>query len=180
MTENPYTAPQSAPELVSEPELNSSELASRWARLGASILDVLVITVVAIPIIGLAFYFGINSASKTLGVWFYDFSESADSPLWQAINCIFAVLVYIAINGYLLVKSGQTIGKKALSIQIVDYQTNQLLSVGKVIGLRYVVTQVLYNIPFFSLIDILFIFGSEKRCIHDYIARSKVIKKPHG
>ena len=144
MTENPYTAPQSAPELVSEPELNSSELASRWARLGASILDVLVITVVATPIIGLAFYFGINSASKTLGVWFYDFSESADSPLWQAINCIFAVLVYIAINGYLLVKSGQTIGKKALSIQIVDYQTNQLLSVGKVIGLRYVVTQVLY------------------------------------
>ena len=50
----------------------------------------------------------------------------------------------------------------------------------RVIGLRYVVTKVLYNIPFFALIDILFIFGSEKRCIHDYIARSKVIKKPHG
>ena len=177
MTENPYTAPQATPELAPAPETLHTELASRWARLGASFIDFFVMLFVAIPIIGLAFYYGINSESETLEGWIYDLDEATDSFLWQAISSILLILVYIAINGYFLVKSGQTIGKKVLSIQIVDYQTNHLLSAGNVIGIRYVVTQILYNIPIFTIIDILFIFGTEKRCVHDIFAKSKVIKK---
>ena len=30
-------------------------------------------------------------------------------------------------------------------------------------------------IPFYGLIDILLIFGSDRRCIHDYLAGTKVV-----
>ena len=31
-------------------------------------------------------------------------------------------------------------------------------------------------IPGYGLVDVLFIFGAERRCLHDYIARTKVVE----
>ena len=184
MTENPYTAPQSAPELVSEPELNSSELASRWARLGAAFLDGLIVSIIVFPAIFLIGFFSLSSDLQGLERLSSSFQLTSTSIFWQVINLFIGILSYIAINGYFLVKSGQSIGKKILNIQIVDYTTNQLLPPSKVLGMRYALIQALYNIPvvgsLFAFIDMLFIFGNEKRCLHDSIAHSKVIKKPHG
>lgn len=181
MNENPYTAPQSAPELAPAPQYQDTELASRWARLGASIIDALVMMVTAVPLIFLVIYFVIMKESQTSESLLNNFQTASESILWNMVNALIGITVYVAINGYFLVKSGQSIGKKALGIQIVDYHSNQLLPASKVLGMRYVLTQVLSNIPFvgslFSLVNVLFIFGSEKRCIHDLMANSKVIKK---
>jgi hypothetical protein len=41
----------------------------------------------------------------------------------------------------------------------------------------YFVNSFLGNvIPFYAFIDILVIFGSEQRCIHDYLAGTKVVE----
>lgn len=182
MTENPYTAPQASPELAPAPGLlPPTELASRWARLGASIIDGIIAGIIIFPVVILISALSVVPGLQDTGDWATNLQLSASSLISQAINAVIGLVVYIAINGYFLVKSGQSIGKKALSIQIVDYETNQLLPLGRVIGMRYALVHALNNVPFvgsfFGLVNVLFIFGNEKRCLHDLIANSKVIKK---
>ena len=102
-----------------------------------------------------------------------------DSVAGTIIATVVGILLYIAINGYLLVKYGQSVGKKIVGIRVIDSQTYQLLSFGKVVGIRYVAITLLTQIPFigglFGLIDVLFIFSADKRCIHDLMAGSIVI-----
>ncbi len=47
------------------------------------------------------------------------------------------------------------------------------------LGLRYLPTQVIVAIPvvgaLYALVDALFIFGAEQRCLHDLIAGTKVV-----
>jgi uncharacterized RDD family membrane protein YckC len=92
---------------------------------------------------------------------------------------IVSFIVFFAINYRFLVSNGQTIGKKVLEIKIVDLNGNvpqfqpQLL-------IRYAVYLLPGQIPMvgqlFSLINVLFIFSAEKRCIHDLVAKTKVVQ----
>ena len=50
------------------------------------------------------------------------------------------------------------------------------VSVSRVILLRNVLNGLLGMIPFYGLIDVLFIFGDARRCVHDHIADTIVIK----
>jgi uncharacterized RDD family membrane protein YckC len=92
------------------------------------------------------------------------------------------------LNGYLLTTRGQTIGKLLTKIQIVDVQSGDLLPFLRVYVYRYLWTlplllvvilipgpadDLLVNVVY--LIDALLIFGSDRRCLHDYIAGSKVV-----
>lgn len=90
------------------------------------------------------------------------------------------MIIFLLLHGYLLATRGQTIGKMLLGVRIVDYNTDQLLSFGKLIGLRVVPVWMVSLIPFAGgclvLIDTLFIFGNERRCIHDLIAGTKVVQ----
>jgi uncharacterized RDD family membrane protein YckC len=82
------------------------------------------------------------------------------------------------LNWRLLERSGQTIGKKALGMKIVDL-SGALPPFGKLVALRYVLPILIAQIPFlgglFALADALFIFGAERRCIHDYLAGTRVV-----
>ncbi|MEJ2647427.1 MAG: RDD family protein, partial [Sedimentisphaerales bacterium] len=75
---------------------------------------------------------------------------------------------------------GQTIGKALLSTKIVDLKGN-IPNFGKIILLRYFLFGLLAQIPFigglFNLADALFIFGPERRCMHDYFAGTVVINE---
>ncbi len=85
---------------------------------------------------------------------------------------------FIVINGKLLICNGQTIGKKALGIKIVD--TNGNLPEKQHLIKRYGVYFLPGQIPvigqIISLINVLFIFGPEKRCLHDLLGDTIVIK----
>lgn len=79
----------------------------------------------------------------------------------------------------LLSTRGQTIGKKIMRIRIVKQETlenggfaTNVLMRGIVPGLIGLVP---YVGPLFSIVDKLFIFGEERRCIHDLIAGTIVI-----
>jgi len=86
--------------------------------------------------------------------------------------------MFLIINGWILYKHGQTIGKKILNIKIVDLNDN-LPEMFASYGLRYFIPALFQLIPFIGwiipFIDVLFIFGKNRRCIHDYLAGTKVI-----
>ncbi len=143
------------------------DLASRWARLGAAIVDGIVIMIVYLPI---AFVFGV-----------LDFSDWETSPSIgnQALSSLLSIALYIAVNGYFLARNGQTVGKLALGIKIVRSNREQA-SFGRLIGLRYLPISILGNIPFLGgllvLVDVLLIFREEKNCLHDDIADTRVVR----
>lgn len=164
MVDDVYKTPNS--ELIQEPENKSSELASRWSRLGASIIDSLVISAFVFP---LMFFTG-GFRSVTTGV----------QPVWQYTLMIglAGIGVFLVLNYKLLSSYGQTIGKRALGIKIVDLDNN-LPSMKKHLLIRYAVYFLSGQVPLigqlFSFVNVLFIFGKQKRCLHDYIAGTRVI-----
>ncbi|MFK7737343.1 MAG: RDD family protein [Pirellulaceae bacterium] len=74
----------------------------------------------------------------------------------------------------LIASRGQSIGKFLCCIRIVR-TTGHLPGFFNGVLLRNWVRNLLCIIPFFGLIDILFIFGSAQRCIHDYLADTRVV-----
>ena len=163
MNNNVYEAPKA--ELI-ETSSNEGALASRWNRLWASMLDSLMIMAVTIP----TMYFtgGFDGISEGL----------SPSISYSLAVSFLAISVFAIINGKLLMNNGQTIGKKLLGIKIVDLEGN-LPTVKKQLLTRYATYMIPGQIPivgqFFVLFNILFIFGKQKRCIHDYIAGTKVV-----
>jgi uncharacterized RDD family membrane protein YckC len=178
-TNNLYAPPKSAvADLVSD---GDAELASRGSRLGAKIIDGLVIGLPLAPAYVRALP-SIMSAAKTAG-------RPNMSPLvaWAAIGQTgmpfyigsLIVMCLLAVTAVLVHRNGQTIGKKALKIKIVRKDGSRA-TLGRIFSLRYLVSTLITMIPavggLYGLVDILFIFGKPQRCIHDYIADTIVVK----
>lgn len=164
MNQNMYEPPKS--ELIDNDD-RASDLASRWARLGAAMID---------SLIGLAFSLPVLYIS---GAWDY-MSTGQTAPISiLAFNVVAGFIIFMALHGYLLKSKGQTIGKKLVGTAIVDMDGN-LPVFSKVVLLRYLPLSLISIIPlvgnFLALADSLFIFRKNKRCVHDLIAGTKVIK----
>lgn len=168
---DPYQTPESSLEELDQ--LDSSEintdgwsLASRWQRLGAwfidAILNGLAAMAVGLPLI----WIGIDYSLATLFV----------------LEWVVTYGLYLLINGYWMAKDGQTIGKKALGIYMVGNDSNRVVPLGSIVAKRYLPFWVIGSVPvignIISLINALFIFGQEKRCLHDLTAGTKVVAKP--
>ena len=148
---NLYAAPRSA---VIDVE-DEAELASRFQRLRAALIDVMIYVVAFLP-----------------------FAVFMGKP---AVGVSLSVLVFIGIvawNGVLLARHGQTIGKKATGIRIVRTDDSDA-SFSRLFFLRMILTWVIGSVPFvgplFSLVNVLFIFREDRRCIHDLICDTKVV-----
>ncbi|MGE5473876.1 MAG: RDD family protein [Ignavibacteriales bacterium] len=137
--------------------LNQHELAERWIRLLAKVIDK-----VLIILIGL------------LSVAIGSFDKSGNLMLILILIGLLGLLIYQA---YLLTVSGQTIGKKMMQIKIVTVKTEENGGFETNFVVRAVVNYFIAAIvPLYGIIDILFIFSSERRCVHDRLAGTKVIK----
>jgi uncharacterized RDD family membrane protein YckC len=68
----------------------------------------------------------------------------------------------------------------ALGIKIVKFDTGQNGGFVPNVLLRSIVNGLIGSIPFigalYALVDILFIFAEDRRCIHDHLAGTVVIK----
>ena len=88
-------------------------------------------------------------------------------------------VLFVAMNGYLLAKRGQTVGKWVVGTRIVYASNDGLPTLATTLGVRYGVVWLINLIPIvnnvFGLIDALFIFRRDRRCLHDLIAGTKVI-----
>ncbi len=158
---NPYAAPAARVVDEARAELVKS---SRLVRLGAVLLDSAVIVVPAI-LIAIAMP-GLGVKQSGLG------AEIALGALGLG------VIAFFIYQLYLLYANGQTLGKKLLGIKIVRSDGSRA-GFWRIVLLRYLVPGVIGAIPFvgflFGLADPLFIFGEEKRCIHDLFADTIVV-----
>lgn len=161
---NPYAAPSAR---LAEPAMDGElVLASRMARLGAVLIDSFVVMV---PVMIIAFAIGASSAQG-------DEMSSGSMALIGVFGL--AILAFCIYQLTMLYRHGQTLGKKLVGVRIVR-QDGSRASFGRIIGLRYFVPGLIGSIPFvgvlFSLIDPLFIFGDDKRCLHDRFADTIVV-----
>ena len=148
----------------------NNDLAGRGARLGAVIIDALII----FPIL-----FGI---AKATGFWDTMLPRLANGIPLSKEEHIIAFLVgqtlFLILNGSLLANHGQTIGKRIMKVKIVDMEGKQVGFL-KLYSLRYLVFSLISQIPvaggLLSLLNVLFIFGKERRCLHDRITGTKVV-----
>jgi uncharacterized RDD family membrane protein YckC len=88
-------------------------------------------------------------------------------------------LAVVFLQSYLLVTRGQSLAKIILKMRILRPDGSRV-SAGRIIGLRYFVPGLINGIPFvgwiFSLVNPLMIFRSSRRCLHDDIADTIVVK----
>jgi len=88
------------------------------------------------------------------------------------------ILIFFVLHGFLLQQFGQTLGKRIMGIAIVTMD-NQRPAFIQLIVWRYISQWLAGQVPvvgvFLRLADILAIFRPGHRCIHDHLARTKVI-----
>jgi len=163
MQPNPYQAPVEShgPALTQDGQV----LATRGARFWGSVIDGVASVVVVLPI---QWAFGVFSRAAAGGLPWLD----------QALWGVFGIVVWFVIQVAFL-RQGQTLGKRMIGTRIVDYTTGETPPVSHLVLWRYVPLAVVANIPvvgpFLAMIDPLFIFGSEQRCVHDLVAHTKVV-----
>ena len=172
--EKPSVFPYQPPAIpIVEVAEKDFELAGRGSRLGAYVMDsILVIFPVLIV-------FALGMGTEVLGI------GAREVPTDETMVNIFSIFIFLwfmalfVINMILLYQNGQTIGKRMLSIKIVrvDGSRAELL---RIIFLRALPTGLLSSIPaignLFFLIDALLIFQDSRRCLHDLIAGTIVIR----
>lgn len=166
---DPYRAPDA--HLVASS--SHHELADRWARLAAFLIDAVIALVVTLPLmLATGYWEAAFEAGRSGG---FGFMPLGTMVLWAVIGfALFAV-----IHGYPLHESGQTWGKKLLSIRIVDLQGNKP-PLGELLFKRYLPTHAIVNVPcvggLYALVDSLMIFRQDQRCLHDLIAGTRVVR----
>lgn len=183
LSENPYAAPTS--DLLAEsPDREGVVLASRLKRLGAVLLDLVVLggsQILVLFLVGLVI--GRNLVEELFATAPNDDLDMFATNLldWTVYAGLsIDATVFLVINGYLLASRGQTIGKFLMNIAIVSEDTHQVNPIGRLLILRYfpiyilqLVMYFLYSIVF--IIDAIFVFRKDRRTLHDMVAGTTVI-----
>jgi len=149
----------------------SARAGARLRRLAATVVDLLILGPVALFIM------------LATGV-----VESAEAWVMPQPIIRLTLLIlgsHLLLNGYLLLKAGQTIGKRLCALKIVDARSKnrvplwrqvlRLYGVAILAGLVALALTVDLGLAFY-LISLLSIFGKSQRCLHDYVAGTAVIR----
>ena len=159
---DPYQA-QNTPEV---------EAATRLSRLGAALVDLLV----AFAPLGCMVFL----------VPMLLLSGGSGAPLVFIVGTGVIALAVVVTQIVLLVRNGQTIGKKALGIRMIT-SAGEIPSLWRVFFLRWlpflvaaVVVELVVKVKgsgnVIYLVDVLLIFQPTRRCLHDLFADTHVIK----
>jgi len=159
-----YAPPQATVADVAD-ENRGPQLAGRVERLGAAILD----TVFQSLVLWLV------SLLTPYNPWD---AQGRDAWSFNAASVAIGVVIFLLLNGYLLATRGQTIGKILLKIRITR-PSGEAVSITR-LALRYgagfAAALVMVVVWVYSLIDCLMIFRESRRCLHDVIADTVVVK----
>lgn len=148
-----------------EPEAGGTSLATRWQRLGAVLID----TVASFLVIWLLARF------TPWNAW-----DQEPASLWEPApqGALIGAIVFLVLHGWLLLQHGQTLGKRAIGIRITasdgaKASPGQLL-VRYGVGFLTVIVPVVGQV--YAMVDALLIFRASRRCLHDLIAGTIVVK----
>jgi uncharacterized RDD family membrane protein YckC len=160
---NPYAPPRAVVRDIPDP-IGATDPADRGTRLGAAILDSIILgATVYLP---LMFVFIVRDRpAETAGIMVI---LASLLTLTGIVTWSWITIVYVKRNG-------QTIAKKIMGIRVVRAD-GSAASLGRVFWLRNFVNGLMSIIPLYGLIEILFIFGESRQCLHDRIADTIVVK----
>ena len=166
--ENPYAAPTSDP-IAPQTEQPGSKLAPLGDRFLGAIIDGLIGAAVGIPIWAGLYFLGTYSS----------FSEIGTISLWITLLVgILHFVLYMAVQWMPLQATGQTIGKKVAKTRIATMNGDKPTMTDLVFK-RYAFSNLISMIPFAGgiivWVDILMIFKTDRRCLHDLIAGTQVL-----
>jgi uncharacterized RDD family membrane protein YckC len=165
---NRYAPPTAIVEDV-VPEMSGGlVLAGRGTRLAAAIIDSIILFIPLILVIGL-----LGTVGALAGL-------DPDGLIVDAVlPFILGIGLFLLLNGSLLARRGQTIGKLLMKIRIVRTD-GSLATFGRVFGLRYALNGLIASVPFvgsvYGIVDALMIFRDSRQCLHDQIADTVVVK----
>jgi len=89
------------------------------------------------------------------------------------------LLIMLVIQGYLIAKSGQSIGKKLTKIKIVDAETGEKTSLMRAFTIRsvfFIFLNIIF-MPLSTIIDWAFGLGKKRQTVHDKLAKTQVVKQ---
>jgi uncharacterized RDD family membrane protein YckC len=160
---------------MSESSTAAVVLAPRWRRLAATLIDA-----VLVPTLTLALVMLTNVAEDA-----EDYTDRA----WMLHVLLLAVLSYLLLNGFTLSRRGQTVGKWLLGIMIAPAAalehpgtSPEPAPLWVLIGVRAWFFALLFVavVPWLAwlpLLDQLWILRKDRRCLHDLLCRTIVIRR---
>jgi uncharacterized RDD family membrane protein YckC len=157
---NPFAPPQAE---VADVPVAGPALAGRGSRLLAVIIDGAL----------MAGLFWLLSLVTSINVFS---GEASMSTL--VVNTALGFVLFLLVQGVLLVRHGQTVGKRMLGLRIVRRDGSRV-GAGRMLGLRYGLGWLINLVPvvggIYSLVDALLIFRASRLCLHDQIADTQVV-----
>ncbi len=154
-------------------EVTQPVLAGRVRRATATLIDAILVPALTIFLVMIT-----------------DVAEDAEDYIdntWVLWVLVLAIVSYLLLNGVSLYRNGQTLGKKAVGIQIAmsgDFDGGQtrLAPLWRLVCVRAVFFPLMYLIVvpwllLLPLLDHLMIFGKSRRCLHDWAAGTVVVLK---
>ncbi len=162
---NPYRAPEAVvADVAMAGELPLASLGDRF--LGA-LVDGLIMLALVLPIMFMGGYFQAAMSGEMPGIG------------TQLLYTLIGFVVFCAVQAYPLSQTGQTWGKRVMKTRIVDL-AGAKPSLATLLAKRYLPVQAAAAVPFVGnvlvLVDTLLIFRADRRCGHDLIAGTRVIK----
>lgn len=170
--DNPYAAPKAEVQDVATISVHNFELASRWRRLGGAFIDGTAVSLLGgiISVIG-ALVLGKGS----LEMLYNPSQEFAISVLTYLLGAV----AWFIVVGYLLITRAQSLGKWILGMKIVRSDGSRA-SVTRLFWVRTALPYAIYFIPIigfpFGLLNVLWIFGKSRQCLHDKMADTIVVR----
>ncbi|WP_285492029.1 RDD family protein [Actinomadura sp. NBRC 104425] len=149
-----------------------AELASRWARLGAAVVDSLLLSIVMLPIllplVNLRQMTGPSPNAPAI-----DRGQLAANLAYLAVAFLYYWLMHL--------RFGQTLGKMLLRTRVVRADTGGAISVGQAAG-RSAFFSILGGLcGCVGIVDVAWILWDErKQALHDKVAGTVVVKAPPG
>ena len=134
-------------------------LAERGQRLIASLID-------ASPIFVL----------QVLIRWVHSLGTVNNTVNTVVAGYLLLLFVYAIYQIAILVKDGQTIGKKIMHVKIVGVDSGHNPGYMSTVIKRSILNTLLSLIPIYAIVDDLLIIRDDHRCIHDFIAGTVVVK----
>lgn len=164
--QNPYQAPVKS-ETDHVPD-GSFELATRSQRFFAALIDFIFGLIIAVP-----FWMATGMTEKMM--------KGIQPGILEIITgTVYGFVMYLLIHGYYLNKHGQTIGKRLLGIYIADAVSCEKSDFNNIVLMRVLPISVVSAIPYLGslivFVDTIMIFRSDRRCGHDLIAKTVVLK----
>lgn len=152
--------------------LTGDALPSRWARLGASIVDEIAVSVVALVIAAVIDAGGLYD----LDLWPVALLGGSMDP---SLFALLALPVSAANEVLGLGERGRSLGKAVLGLRVADVRT--AVEIGsRAAMIRWALKAVLVLVPFagsaFGLVDTLCVFRSDRRAIHDHVSGTVVLR----